>query len=210
MDFTKLAPPGGPPSRRASYRDRPGSTRSINRSPSMKQAAGSSKVIERNNSVRKSIKKPSPSQSISSTTGLLGTSSGVSRSNSQRIKNSHPTDLNTASFTRSNTTKEDFRGRAASFKTRKLPTVLVQLTDEKNNSSSFLLLGPNAESNTKTRYIMIWYLSLYLFIYILVNLGTQMSLKFSCLLAALQMEETSCLWCIPQQQLIHIEIMLKF
>ena len=152
MDFTKLAPPGGPPSRRASYRDRPGSTRSINRSPSMKQAAGSSKVIERNNSVRKSIKKPSPSQSISSTTGLLGTSGGVSRSNSQRIKSSHHSDM---SFTRSNTTKEDFRGRAASFKTRNLPTVLVQLTDDKNNSSSLLILGPNPDSNTKTRYILI-------------------------------------------------------
>ena len=138
-------------SRRASYRDRPGSTRSINRSPSMKQAAGSSKVIERNNSVRKSIKKPSPSQSISSTTGLLGTS-GVSRSNSQRIKSSHHSDMN---FTRSNTTKEDFRGRAASFKTRNLPTVLVQLTDDKNNSSSLLILGPNPDSNTKTRYILI-------------------------------------------------------
>ena len=165
MDFSKLAPPGGPPSRRGSYRDRPGSTRSINRSPSMKQTVGGGKVIERNNSVRKSIKRPSPSQSVSSTTGLVGHAS-ISRSNSTRVKNSHHSDINT-SMARSNTTKENFRGRATSFKTRNLPTVLVQLTDDKNNSSSLLLLGPNPEPNTKNRYTCYFYqkeLSFYNFI----------------------------------------------
>ena len=150
MDFSKLAPPGGPPSRRTSYRDRPGSARSINRSPSIRQNAGGGKVIERNNSVRKSIKKPSPSGSASSTAGLVGNSS-ISRSNSQRLRNSNHSDMPT-SLARSSTTKEDFRGRAASFKTRNLPTVLVQLTDDKNNSSSLLLLGPNTDSNSKNRY----------------------------------------------------------
>ena len=150
MDFSKLVPPGGPPSRRSSYRDRPGSTRSMHRSPSMKQTTGGGKVIERNNSVRKSIKGPSPSQSVSSTTGLVGKSS-ISRSNSTRVKNSQHSDINT-SMARSNTTKENFRGRATSFKTRNLPTVLVQLTDDKNNSSSLLLLGPTPEPNAKNRY----------------------------------------------------------
>ena len=158
LDVTKLAPPGGPPSRRGSYRDRPGSTRSINRSPSLRQTAGTEKAIERSSSVRKSIKKPSPSQSVSSTSGLAGLSN-ISRSNSQRVK------CNPDSIVKSNhgapasikksSTKEEFRSRSSSVKLGNIPTVLVQVTDDSNNSSSLILLGPGADSMSKNRYTFI-------------------------------------------------------
>jgi hypothetical protein len=152
IDFTKLAPPGpGTSSRRSSYRDRAGSSRSINRStiPSTKPNQNTVKGMERSNTVRRSIKKASPSQSLSSTTGPVALSN-ISRSNSQRISKGNQeakTSLHRSS------TKEEFRGRTSSLKNGNLPTVLVRVTDETNNSSSLVLLGPGAGTGSGMRSI---------------------------------------------------------
>ena len=148
LDFTKLAPPGTS-SRRPSYRDRPGSIRTINRSPSIKQNSNNTKPMERSSSVRKSYKKHSPNQSILNTTGPV-TSSNITRSHSQRIKSTHNHETNNSSITRSST-KDGFRGRTTSFKHGDLPTVLVKVTDDKSNSSSLILIGPGLGSNSKIR-----------------------------------------------------------
>ena len=146
IDFTKLAPPGMS-SRRSSYRDRAGSSRSINRSPSTKLNQNIAKSMERSSSVRRSIKKTSPSQSISSNTGPV-LKSNISRSNSQRLSRCNQESRN--SLTKSSI-KEGFRGRTSSLKTGNLPTVLVRVTDDSNNSSSLMLLGPGARPESGSR-----------------------------------------------------------
>ena len=61
VDFNKLVPPN-PSSRRPSYRDRPGSIRSVNKasSPSTNPNQNATKTTERSSSVRRSLRKPSP------------------------------------------------------------------------------------------------------------------------------------------------------
>ena len=156
LDFTKLSAPM-PSSRRSSYRDRPGSTRSVNRSPasfsrsprsSIKQNPGAGKAIERGSSVRRSTKKASPRQSVSGITGPVGLPS-ITRSHSQMVKRSIH-DIND-SHTKSGPNTE-FRARTSSLKAGNLPTVLVKVTDDSNNLSSLIVLGPTTiDTNTNIR-----------------------------------------------------------
>ena len=87
-----------------------------------------------------------------STTGPA-VSSNITRSHSQRVKSTHHHETNNRSIKRSGT-GEDFRGRATSFKNGNLPTVVVQITGDKSNSSSLILLCPGTDSNLKNRYIL--------------------------------------------------------
>ena len=148
VDFNKLVPPNQS-SRRPSYRDRPGSIRSVNKapSPSTNPKQNATKNMERSSSVRRSIRKPSPQGSISSTTGPF-IHSNISRSNSQRSSRYNLEVKN--SLVRKSSMKEDFRGRTSSMKNGHLPTVLVSVTDS-NNSSSMIILGPETSAGSAMR-----------------------------------------------------------
>ena len=158
LDLTKLVPPGAAPSsRRPSYRDRPGSTRSITRTPGVKSTQNTPPGgIEHGSSVRRSVRKPSPQSSTHGTMVNLGpapSTTNISRNNSQRGSRCN-LDRNpslTSSQPKKNisSSSEDFRGRTASFKggSNLTPaTLLVRVTDT-SNSTSLILLNPDSCAN---------------------------------------------------------------
>ena len=135
IDFSTLSP-HVPSSRQASYRDRPGSSRSINRSP-LPSSNPTTRNMQRSGSVRMPVRK-TLSQPISS---------GMSRNNSQQ--GSRYNLGRKTSLTKTNST-DDLRGRA-SMKNVNPPTVLVCVTDSSNNLSSLVLLNPELPKRPSAR-----------------------------------------------------------